>query len=210
MKTYSKGSLVILIAVLAGALPLTTTGPVPAADPGGLRSTGLCAAVPSPMPLPAGVVGESGGTESPTAEVRAVSLPALLGTLGQLIVEAELSQAPVSGRFQSVINTAVAGSVVALEVCRETIAGAVLVADRPGLRFVIGDFNDDGATDVALQRPESGDWSVDLGVAERAAAATPRSRPGGSRLPGARARAVEQIARLAGGRRLRGAIPFSG
>ena len=213
MKTHSKHSLAILAAAL-GALPFLAVSLTPAADPqaaGVQDPPSLCAAVPTPMPLFQRARGTPQGVANGTASARWVALPALLGTLGQMIVEAQLSQAPVQGRFEPVIHTAVAGSDLALEVCRDTIAGEVTVASGASLRFVIGDFNADGATDVALLDLDGHGWSVDLGAPHQetagpAAPATPdeTTRPGAWTLtPGA-------APRLAGARPARGAAPVPG
>ncbi|HYN77674.1 MAG TPA: hypothetical protein VES73_07770 [Lamprocystis sp. (in: g-proteobacteria)] len=97
----------------------------------------------------------------------AAQITGLIGALGQLIVEAELSHAAVSGRFEPVIHATVAGTEFALEVCRDTIVGEVSGVQQPGLRFVIGDFDGDGAADVAVRRNDSAAWAIELGATRR-------------------------------------------
>lgn len=215
MTTHSKRSLAALLV----ALPLLTGDLAPAAGPEPAGTLGLCASVPTPMPLPEGGpgglggLGELGELAAAVATTPQASLPALLGALGQMIVEAELSHAAVSGRFEPVISTTAAGSGLALEVCRDTIVGEVSVASRPGLRFVIGDFNGDGATDVALRRPDSRVWAVDLGALQHETADTaPESEPPEEPArPGAGPTATAtHTPRLARGQRPGGTGPTSG
>ncbi len=213
MKAHSKQSLAIL-AVALGAMPFLAASLTPAADPeaaGVQAPPSLCAAVPTPMPLAERTRGTPRGIADGTAPAHGTALPALLGTLGLMIVETQLSQAPVLGRFEPVIHTAVAGSDLALEVCRDSIAGEVTVASGASLRFVIGDFNADGATDVALLGPDGHGWSVDLGAPhqETAGPAAPAT-PDEARRPGARTLTPGAAPRLAGARSARGALPAPG
>lgn len=92
------------------------------------------------------------------------SLSLLIKTLGQLIVESQLQRAAVSGRFDPVIVTVLAGSRFDLRVCRETIVGAVSVdsAAAKEIEFMIGDFDHDGRVDVALRRAGSDTWIMDF------------------------------------------------
>jgi len=166
MNTHSNRSLILLAAVVGG-LFLVSTDLTPGADANPGRSPGLCTSVPAQIPLPdADTAGTSGRSNAGAAAPEA-RIAGLLGALGQLIVESELSHAAVSGRFEPVISTAVAGSNFALEVCRDRIVGEVSVANQPALRFVIGDFDADGNTDVAVRRSGSRFWSVDLGALRR-------------------------------------------
>lgn len=166
MNTLSNRSLIVLTAVVGGLFLVSTDlRPSTAANPE--RSAGLCTSVPAQFPLPAADTAGTSGRSHAGAAAPEARIAGLLGALGQMIVESELSHAAVSGRFQPVISTSVAGSNFELEVCRDRIVGEASVANQPGLRFVIGDFDADGNTDVAVQRSGSRNWSVDLGALRR-------------------------------------------
>jgi len=167
MNTHSN-RLLVLLTVVVGGLSLVCTDLIPGTHQLPVAPTSLCSSVPAHMPLPAPGVGDPALLSAASAAAPQDQVTGLLGALGQLIVEAELSHAAVSGSFNPVISASVAGSGFALEVCRDTIVGEVSIAKQPRLRFVIGDFDGDGSTDVAVQRPGADAWSVDLGALRRA------------------------------------------
>ncbi|AUB79707.1 hypothetical protein [Candidatus Thiodictyon syntrophicum] len=167
MNTHSN-RLFALLTVVVGSLSLVCTDLTPGTNQLPVASAGLCSSVPARLPLPAPGVGDPAHLSAASAAAPQDQVTGLLGALGQLIVEAELSHAAVSGSFNPVISASVAGSGFALEVCRDTIVGEVSLANQPRLRFVIGDFDGDGNTDVAVQRPGAAAWYVDLGALRRA------------------------------------------
>ena len=163
MNTHSYRHL--LAATLALSLPLlalthaTRSGDLPPPT-----RPGLCSWMLVPQASQGGAPQHFGGFADAIERTPASHIAGLIGALGQLIVEAELSHAAVSGRFEPVIHAAAAGADFLLEVCRDAIVGEVYGAQRPGVRFVIGDFDGDGATDVAVHRDDSPAWAVELGA----------------------------------------------
>lgn len=166
MNTYSNRAL-FFASIVAGSLSLMSTDLIPGTDPTVAPVPSLCTSVPTRMPLPERNPGALTGVAGAIAAAPEAYITGLLAALGQSIVEAELSHAAASGRFEPVISAMVAGSTFQLEVCSDTIVGEIDIANQPRLRFVIGDFDGDGATDVAVQRPDSRSWSVDLGALRR-------------------------------------------
>jgi hypothetical protein len=166
MNTHRRPNL--LAAALSLALPLLMSTDASVSDDLTARARpSLCAWVAARAPV-------SGKDPSELAEVAAAIergpeayVTGVIGALGQMIVEAELSHAVITGRFEPVILASVAGTDFALEVCRDTIVGEVSVAQRPGVQFIIGDFDGDGATDVAVRRTDSPAWMIDLGALRR-------------------------------------------
>ena len=178
MNTYSRRNL--LAAAFALALPLlTATDATVSGDLTTRARPDLCAWVPAPIPVSGNDRGDLAGMAIVIERAPEAYITGVIGVLGQMIVEAELSHAVISGRFEPVILATVAGADFALEVCRDTIVGEVSVAQRPGVRFVIGDFDGDGATDVAVRRADSPAWSIDLGALRRnrGGLMTPGRRP---------------------------------
>lgn len=163
MNTHSRQTLWVVTLTLGLSLILSTDAPVSGAASAPV-GPGLCASLPERMPLSGSASQEWTGPVPTIGHMPAVKVSGLIGALGQMIVESELSRAAVSGRFQPVIHASVAGTDFALEVCRDTIAGEVSMAGHPALRFVIGDFDGDGITDVAIRRHGSQAWAVDLGA----------------------------------------------
>jgi hypothetical protein len=108
----------------------------------------------------------AGGLDLSTAIAQSpdLGMAAIVGAMAQTIVEAELGNAALTGHFHSSIAASVAGSDFELEVCRDSIVGQVSVAHGSPVRFVVGDFDRDGITDVAVRRPGSATWSLDLGA----------------------------------------------
>ncbi len=165
MNTYSQRILLIVIALslsllsaAAATLNLDRTSQV---------QLGRCASLPVRM-IRGGAAGDPTGLTAALAHEPEANLTGLIGALGQMIVEGALSDAAISGRFEPMINVVVAGSRFSLEVCRDSIVGEVAVGRQPRVHFVIGDFDRDGATDVAVRRSGSADWSVDMGALRRA------------------------------------------
>jgi hypothetical protein len=113
--------------------------------------------------------GVDGGLDLSTviAQSPDLGMAGVVGALAQMIVEAELGNAALTGHFRSSIAASVAGSDFDLEVCRDSIVGQVSVAHGSPVRFVVGDFDRDGITDVAVRRPGSATWSLDLGARHR-------------------------------------------
>jgi hypothetical protein len=165
MNTYSRRILLVVIALslsmlsaAAATLNLDRTPQV---------QSGRCASVPVRM-IRGGIAEDLTGLTAALARAPEANLTGLIGALGHMIVEGQLRDAAISGRFEPVITVSVAGSEFSLEVCRDSIVGEVSVAQQPRVHFVIGDFDGDGATDVAVRRSGSPDWSVDFGALRRA------------------------------------------
>ncbi len=165
MNTYSQRTLLVVIvlslSVLSAAAATLNLDGTSQVQPG------RCASVPVRL-IGGGGAEDLAVLTAALARAPEANLTGLIGALGQMIVESALSDAAISGRFEPVINVSVAGSEFSLEVCRDSIVGDVSVAQQPRVHFVIGDFDRDGATDVAVRRSGSPDWSVDLGALRRA------------------------------------------
>jgi len=165
MNTYSQRILLIVIGLSLSLL--SAAAATPNLDRTSQVQPGRCASVAVRM-IHGGAADDLTGLTAALARAPEVNLTGLIGALGQMIVEGVLSDAAISGRFEPVINVSVAGSEFSLEVCRDSIVGEVAVAQQPRVYFLIGDFDRDGATDVAVRRSGSPDWSVDLGALRRA------------------------------------------